>query len=88
MAYLAEQSPALATEAAAHGVADRAELRSGRVAEQADGGDADNSDEGDEQGVLDEAGAPLIVHPGTEPRSENIPLGLDVHGGRSPVHWG
>src|SRR4051794_21098204 len=42
-----------------NGRADRRELRVGLLPEERDGGDADHRDQGDEEGVLDEARAPL-----------------------------
>src|SRR4051794_36155555 len=40
--------------------ADGAELARGALAEEGDGHDADDGDQGDQQGVLNEAGAPLV----------------------------
>src|SRR3954468_19580449 len=46
---------------AADAGADNAELVRGALAQEGDGHDADDGDEGHEQGVLDEAGAPFVT---------------------------
>src|SRR3954466_9976653 len=65
--------------------ADGAELARRALAEEGDGHDADDRDQGYEQGVLDEAGAALVT---TELRPHVrgtvlLPIGNDVHE-RSP----
>src|SRR3954449_265743 len=66
---------------AADGGTDGAELARRAAAEEGDGHDADDRDEGHQKGVLHEAGAPLVTtEPGPQVRSTVLlPIGNDVH---------
>src|SRR5436190_20896000 len=66
---------------AADGGTDGADLARRAAAEEGDGHDADDRDQGNEQGVLDEAGAPLVTTElGPQVRSTVLlPIGNDIH---------
>src|SRR4051812_22531787 len=58
------------------GAADLAELLVGRLAEELHGDDADDGDQGDEERVLHEAGAPLVLaEAGPHVRSDEFEVG-------------
>src|SRR3954454_20305933 len=62
---------------------DRVELRGGTGAEEADGDDADDRDQGDEEGVLHEGGATVVVtEAGLETSAEEVECG--EHGAAGP----
>src|SRR3954462_10227731 len=74
---------------AADAGADDAELVRGALAQEGDGHDADDGDEGHEQGVLDEAGAPFVTaEPGPDMGGAVLPRIGDVHEAEVPsVRW-
>src|SRR5437868_668289 len=45
------------------------------VAEKSDGGDADDRDQGNEEGVLDQRGATLVIETGPKPVGEELERG-------------
>src|SRR4051794_13816986 len=57
------------------GVGDRAELRRGVVTKQRDGGDANDRDQRNEEGVLDQRGATLVIEAGPKPGGEELERG-------------
>src|SRR3954452_22106973 len=59
----------------ADGGGDRVELRRGVVTEEGDGGDADDRDQGNEEGVLDQRGATLVIETGPKPVGEELDRG-------------
>src|SRR5438094_4168442 len=62
--------------------ADGAELARGALAQEGDGHDADDGDQGHEQGVLDQAGAALVAaQPGAEMGQTELPSVNQGHGG-------
>src|SRR3954447_4503337 len=62
-------------DSVADGVGDRVELRRGVVTKQRDGGDANDRDQRNEEGVLDQRGATLVIETGPEPVGEEFERG-------------
>src|SRR3954462_8627944 len=62
------------------GGADLAELRVGALAEEGDGHDAHDGDQGHEEGVLDERGATVGLATSLEPGADEVERGEHVRG--------